>query len=190
MGCGVDLVHLPRFYKFLLKYSARRLLLRISSDTELNAYTASHASCYDKPLVGGDYCTALPEHQRVTMFLAKLWSIKEASFKAISPICMLNWKDAVVSSEGGKPVLSIDGSTRRILDEKYDNLSTHVSVSHTEDYLISQVIMEGILQSYPESSSRYRLPHDRRSFSSSPSIGLTSGSKGTDGGLTVALDGK
>jgi len=70
-------------------------------------------------------------------FLTVRWAIKEAAYKALSPLYKPTWKDLTVSKpleDGGKPSLAF---------EKYARVKLHASVSHDGGYTVASVLAEG-----------------------------------------------
>lgn len=77
---------------------------------------------------------------------AARFAAKEACLKALQTGWRgrITWHDIeVVSGENGVPVLEIGGEAKRILENLGANL-VHLSMSHTTDHAIAQVIFERI----------------------------------------------
>lgn len=72
------------------------------------------------------------------------FAAKEAFLKALETGWRgrITWHDMEVHShEGGAPMLSITGAAATILQERGAN-RVHLSISHTADHAIAQVILE------------------------------------------------
>lgn len=75
---------------------------------------------------------------------AARFAAKEAFLKAIKTGWRgkITWQDIeVVSDEDGVPTLAITGEAKRILDER-GATTIHLSISHTTEHAIAQVILE------------------------------------------------
>ena len=142
VGCGIDIVNLQRIYSLLGKFPARRLLLKISSNPEIAAYRTSFPDHYENPFEDTNYYEANVTSKRAVMFIAKLWSIKESTYKAVFPFITLGWKDIIVGTNQGKPTLAFNDAVHTRLFAKYGALRPHVPLSHDGCYFISQVLVE------------------------------------------------
>ena len=72
------------------------------------------------------------------------YAAKEAFLKALKTGWRgkITWQDIeVVSDPDGVPLLNITGEAKKILDKHKAN-RTHLSISHTKDHAIAQVILE------------------------------------------------
>lgn len=81
-----------------------------------------------------DYCL-LPDNLKI-LYLAKTWSIKEASSKAYGTgICKsLYWTDIEISKSGlGKPLLKLLNNP---------NITAHVSTSDEKNQIVAMVLLE------------------------------------------------
>ncbi|PPQ71784.1 hypothetical protein CVT26_007618 [Gymnopilus dilepis] len=125
LGIGVDLVHLPRIKALLARGRTERFASRILSKDEYLQWQSSDFS---------------PDQR--ARFLAVRWCVKEAAFKAMSPIVRPTWKEVTYLSLSHlrqkpllqyQPALSADAARVGKL---------HVSVSHDGDYVFSSVIVE------------------------------------------------
>ncbi|MFZ1702604.1 MAG: holo-ACP synthase [Pyrinomonadaceae bacterium] len=77
---------------------------------------------------------------------AARFAAKEAFLKAIQTGWRgkITWQDIeVISDPEGVPSLNITGEAKRILDER-GATNVHVSISHTTEHAIAQVILEKI----------------------------------------------
>jgi holo-[acyl-carrier protein] synthase len=112
-GTGIDIIDLERLQKVITRQ--RRFPERILTDGELRIYET------------------LNERRRIE-FLSGRFAAKEAYAKAKG--CgigrQLSWKDIEISNgEGGRPTIK-EKSAERL----------HLSISHTKEYAIAQVIIE------------------------------------------------
>ncbi|KAI7870234.1 4'-phosphopantetheinyl transferase superfamily [Spinellus fusiger] len=128
LGIGVDLLRLPRMSLLIAKRGREGLARRILSEEEYSVFKEKFPTVPSLDQV---------QQERQLMFLAKRWCIKEAAYKALFPICKLQWKQVTVSKIQGKPVLHIENG------KAYGVKSSHVSLSHDGDYVIAQVLLEG-----------------------------------------------
>ena len=72
------------------------------------------------------------------------FAAKEAFLKAIKTGWRgkISWQDIEVASDAdGVPTLRITGEAKRILDERGAN-AVHLSISHTAEHAVAQVILE------------------------------------------------
>ncbi|MBI4652375.1 holo-ACP synthase [Candidatus Desantisbacteria bacterium] len=74
---------------------------------------------------------------------AARFAAKESVFKAMGSLpYLIGWKDIEIrKEESGKPFLVFSSSLKDYL-AKYNNFSCHLSISHTEEYAVAQVIVE------------------------------------------------
>lgn len=71
------------------------------------------------------------------------FAAKEAFSKALGTGLTFDLKDVYITkNEEGKPFLQIQGSARKILDERCGKCSVHVSLSHEKEYAIAYVMIE------------------------------------------------
>jgi holo-[acyl-carrier protein] synthase len=81
-----------------------------------------------------------PEHR--CLFLAKIWSAKEAFAKAtqlgLSKMGFHNL--SLLNHENGAPYFKLNLNSE--LAKKFGNCKSHVSISHENDYVIVQVLLE------------------------------------------------
>ncbi len=74
------------------------------------------------------------------------FAAKEAFLKALKTGWRgkITWHDIeVVSDPDGAPMLNVTGEAKNILD-KHEANRTHLSISHTKDHAIAQVILEKV----------------------------------------------
>ena len=123
VGTGVDLAEVPRIRRSIERYG-ERFLQRIFTPGE-RAYVDSKYNRYER--------------------YAARFAAKEAAMKAIGTgwKAGVTWQDCeVVNLPGGKPTLRFSGRAAEIagaLGVKWVSLS----LSHTADLAIAQVILEG-----------------------------------------------
>lgn len=113
-GVGIDIVELERIERLVEKPS---FIARILSDSEKERF---------RQLSG----------KRQVEFLAGRFAAKEAYAKARGTGIGrdLSFKDIeVLSNEKGKPFI-----------EEKDGETIHISISHSRDYAVAQVIIEGV----------------------------------------------
>ena len=75
---------------------------------------------------------------------AARFAAKEAALKALQTGWRggISWQDVEISSrESGAPFLIFSGEVLSIF-EKFDATSTHLSISHTSEHAIAQVVLE------------------------------------------------
>ncbi|MFN0277722.1 MAG: holo-ACP synthase [Pyrinomonadaceae bacterium] len=74
------------------------------------------------------------------------FAAKEAFLKALKTGWRgkITWQDVeIVSDPDGVPLLNITGAAKKILD-KHEANRTHVSIAHTADHAVAQVILEKV----------------------------------------------
>lgn len=113
-GIGIDIIEIDRIKKSLQK--SDRLINRILTTKEKELFLA------------------LPSEIRQYEFLAGRFAAKEACSKALGTgIGEVSFQDIeVLRNSSGAPLLTIEG---------YDELETFVSISHSEQYAVSQVVL-------------------------------------------------
>jgi holo-[acyl-carrier protein] synthase len=114
LGHGIDIVSLKRFYDMPL-HRMNRLANRILTDSELDTYTDL-------------------AFQKQQVYLAKIWSSKEAIAKAFGTGIRgdITWKTIQISNNNlGKPLVQ--------LNQK--GVLCYLSISHEKEYLIASVIL-------------------------------------------------
>ncbi|MDR1390915.1 MAG: holo-ACP synthase [Holosporales bacterium] len=74
---------------------------------------------------------------------AKLFSLKEATIKAVSNASGITWHDMEVTHDvNGRPIMSLAGNALKNLQKKSENFSIHASVSDEKGYATAFVIIE------------------------------------------------
>lgn len=102
ISIGLDLLHVPRFSRVLGRYGSR-LRSRIQSP-----------------------CEHHPDSD-----MAKVWALKEATYKCLSARQKLQWKDIVVQLEKHRaPAVHVPGFT------------LNATLSHDGDYLVAMVMAQ------------------------------------------------
>lgn len=116
LGIGIDIVELKRINQLLDK-KGQTFIERILSEAEVALYEE------------------LSSQRRRLEFLAGRFAAKEAFAKAVkSGIGKLAFTDIeVVTSPSGSPVVFVEG---------YNEDKIHVSISHSEDYALAQIMIE------------------------------------------------
>ena len=120
IGIGIDIIEIRRIERAL----SPRFIERVFTPREIA------------------YC----EQSRRTEKYAARFAAKEAARKAIgaaTPVTALSWHDVeVISSPEGAPQLVWHGRAAELI-RKLKVTRTHVSMSHSVDNAIAQVILEG-----------------------------------------------
>lgn len=114
-GIGIDIIELKRIKKHIQQ--GNRLTERILTDQEMKRFFA------------------LSNQTRQVEFLAGRFAAKEAFAKATGRgIGKLSFKDInIVTAPNGQPKITAKG---------YETVNLFVSISHSQEYAIAQVIME------------------------------------------------
>lgn len=88
-----------------------------------------------------DYCR---ERKNYASSLAARWAAKEAVGKALGTgIGYVSWQDMeVITSQKGKPEILLSGNAAKIAGE-LGVTRVHLSLSHTDEYAVAFVILEG-----------------------------------------------
>jgi holo-[acyl-carrier protein] synthase len=124
IGCGIDLVKVERIEKIIKKWG--------------NSFTSRIFT----PLEG-EYC----EKKKVNKFqsYAGKFAAKEALLKALGlGLREANWKEIEIKNdELGQPLIDTSGKLKDIASSKGVN-RYFISISHTKEYAIAQVILEGL----------------------------------------------
>ena len=121
IGAGIDIVEVSRVRKLREGFS-RRFTERVFTAREI------------------DYCR---KKKFIDEHLAGRIAAKEAFFKAVGEgFGGLNWKDIeILNNSKGKPGIKLSAKGRKIMNElRVDGI--FVSISHSKDFAVSQVILE------------------------------------------------
>lgn len=120
-GIGVDIVEVSRIKSCMEKWGDH-FLDKIFLQDEIN------------------YCKT---KKNPYPHVAARFAAKESAFKAMGSLpYLIGWKDIEIRKEAsGKPFLAFSDSLKDYL-VKYKNFSCHLSISHTEEHAVAQVIVE------------------------------------------------
>ena len=126
IGCGIDLVKIERIEKIIKRWG-NNFNSRIFTPLER------------------DYC----EKKRVNKFqsYAGKFAAKEALLKALGlGLRGTKWKEIEIKNdELGQPVIDTSGKLKSIASTK--GVSKYfITISHTKEYAIAQVILEGLFE--------------------------------------------
>ncbi|KAI8997371.1 4'-phosphopantetheinyl transferase [Pilobolus umbonatus] len=124
---GTDILLLPRLEQLIQRRGKERLAKRILSSKEKEEYQNLFPSPPDTSKIGN----------KELLYLGTRWCVKEAVYKALYPIHLLEWNQVSVVKHAGKPQLEILNSSL------YGIQRSHTSLSHDGDYIISYVVLEG-----------------------------------------------
>jgi holo-[acyl-carrier protein] synthase len=122
VGTGVDITEVPRIAAAIERFG-ERFLRRIFTDNEIR------------------YCES--KQNRVERFAAR-FAAKEAALKALGTGWRrgIAWRDVEVTREpGGRPTMVFHGVAREFA-AKLGTKRVHLSLSHTVEHAIAQVILE------------------------------------------------
>jgi holo-[acyl-carrier protein] synthase len=123
VSIGIDIIEVSRVHKVLIR--TPRFVERVFTARE-RAYCDGHGRA------------AAPKHY------AARFAAKEAAMKALGTGWSggLAWQDIeIVSSDAGTPLLSFHNRAREIYEERKATCA-HLSISHTSEHAIAQVILE------------------------------------------------
>lgn len=122
LSIGIDIVEVYRIRQTIAR--TPRFLERVYTDAER------------------EYCHA--KGAAAAQSYAARFAAKEAFLKALKTGWRgkITWQDIeVVSDADGVPTLNVTGEARRIMDERGAD-RVHLSISHTTDHAVAQVILE------------------------------------------------
>ena len=125
IGCGIDLVKIERIEKIIKKWGDN-FIFRIFTSLER------------------EYC----EKKKGNKFqsYAGKFAAKEALLKALGlGLREANWKEIEIKNdELGQPIIETSGKLKNVASAK--GVSKYfISISHTKEYAIAQVILESLL---------------------------------------------
>lgn len=122
LGTGVDIVEVARLRRALDRHGDR-LLYRLFTEAEIA------------------YCNASPPHRAAR--LAARFAAKEAALKALGlGLRQVRWTDVEVRRDAaGRPSLHLAGRLAALAAEK-GATRFHLSLSHTQEYAVAQVVVE------------------------------------------------
>ena len=122
VGTGIDIAEIPRIEASIARFGAR-FIRRIFTDAEIR------------------YCDS--KANRIERYAAR-FAAKEAAMKAIGTGWShgVTWKDVEVCRQpGGRPTIAFHGKAGEFA-AKLGAAHVALSLSHTKDYAIAQVILE------------------------------------------------
>jgi len=125
IGCGIDLVRIGRIGKIIKRWG-NNFSFRIFTPLER------------------DYCEK-KKNNKFQSYAGKFAS-KEALLKALGlGLGGANWREIeITNNQLGQPIINISGKLKNIALTKGVN-KYFISISHTKEYAIAQVILEGLL---------------------------------------------
>ncbi len=125
VGCGIDLVKVERIEKIIKRWG--------------NSFTSRIFTSLE-----GEYCEK-KKNNKYQSYAGK-FAAKEALLKSLGlGLKGANWKEIEVrNDELGQPIIDISGKLKNIASAKGVN-KYFVSISHTKEYAVAQVILESIL---------------------------------------------
>ncbi|MCJ7813886.1 MAG: holo-ACP synthase [Candidatus Atribacteria bacterium] len=125
IGCGIDLVKIERIEKIIMRWGDN-FVIKIFTPLER------------------EYC----EKKKGNKFqsYAGKFAAKEALLKTLGlGLGGANWKEIeVTNNQLGQPIISTSGKLKNIALAKGVN-KYFISISHTKEYAIAQVVLEGAL---------------------------------------------
>lgn len=123
IGVGVDIVDIRRIDAILQKLQPQ-FIRKIFTQEER------------------DYCLS---KSSPASYFAKMFSIKEATIKAISNTSGIAWHDMSISHDAnGKPIMTLSGNALQNLQNKSPKFNIQVSTSDEKNYAIGFVIIESV----------------------------------------------
>lgn len=123
IGVGVDIVDTRRINTLLQKFQDH-FIKKIFTESE------------------SKYCLSKKDPAN---YFSKMFSIKEATIKAISDVKGLSWHDMEIShNKDGKPIMTLSGDALINLKKKTQNFNIQISTSDEKNYAIGYVIIESI----------------------------------------------
>ena len=126
IGCGIDLVKIERIEKIIKRWG-NNFNSRIFTPLER------------------DYCEKKKDNKYQSY--AGKFAAKEALLKALGlGLRGANWKEVEIKNdELGQPIIDTFGKLKNIASTRGVN-KYFITISHTKEYAISQVILEGTLE--------------------------------------------
>lgn len=125
IGCGIDLIKIERIEKIIKKWG--------------DNFTSRVFTLLER-----EYCEKKKRNKYQSY--AGRFAAKEALLKALGlGLREANWKEIEIKNdELGQPIIDTSGKLKNIASAK--GVSKYfISISHTKDYAIAQVIIEGTL---------------------------------------------
>ena len=124
IGCGIDLVKIERIEKIVNKWG--------------DNFTSRVFTLLER-----EYCEKKKSNKYQSY--AGRFAAKEALLKSLGlGMRGVNWKEIEIENdELGQPIIDMSGKLKKIASEK--GVSKYfITISHTKDYAIAQVILEGL----------------------------------------------
>ncbi len=123
IGCGIDLVKIERIEKIVKKWG-NNFIFRIFTSLER------------------EYCEK-KKGNKYQSYAGK-FAAKEALLKALGlGLREANWKEIEIkNNELGQPVIDTSGKLKNVVSAK-EVSKYFISISHTKEYAVAQVILEG-----------------------------------------------
>ena len=125
VGCGIDLVKIERIEKIIKKWG--------------DNFTSRVFTLLER-----EYCEKKKGNKYQSY--AGRFAAKEALLKSLGlGLKGINWKEIEIeNNELGQSIIETSGKLKKIASEK--GVSKYfITISHTKDYAIAQVILEGLL---------------------------------------------
>ena len=125
IGCGIDLVRIERIEKIIKKWG---------DDFVLRIFTSLEK----------EYCEK-KKNKKYQSYAGK-FAAKEALLKSFGlGLREANWKEIEIKNDDlGQPIIETSGKLKNIASTK--RVSKYfISISHTKEYAIAQVVLEGVL---------------------------------------------
>jgi len=123
IGIGIDIIDIDRVKRIADEYGDD-MITRIFTEDEI------------------EYCKSKANHE---INFAGRFAAKEAFLKALGSGLRsgINWSDIeILRDEFGKPVLFLSGTAKKHT-EKLRVVGAHLSISHTAEYAVAVVVLEG-----------------------------------------------
>lgn len=125
IGCGIDLIKIERIEKIIKKWG--------------DNFTSRVFTLLER-----EYC----EKKKCNKYqsYAGRFAAKEALLKSLGlGLRGVNWKEIEIeNNELGQPIIVTSGKLKNIASAK-EVSKYFISISHTKDYAVAQVILEGLL---------------------------------------------
>ena len=125
IGTGIDIVEVDRIRRAINSWNCR-FLRRVYTSNEINYCRQKNDNCFPS--------------------FAGYFSAKEAWAKAIGAgIYGIRWKEIEIKKDDlGKPYIQLSGLAQEMANKK-GVTNTHLSISHTRELVIAQVVLEGLV---------------------------------------------
>ena len=125
IGCGIDLVKIERIEKIIKKWG--------------DNFTSRVFTLLER-----EYCEKKKGNKYQSY--AGRFAAKEALLKSLGlGLRGVNWKEIEIeNNELGQPIIVTSGKLKNIASVK-EVSKYFISISHTKDYAVAQVILEGLL---------------------------------------------